>query len=117
MGRIANIKVPKGCNEIYVDIEDDKVIVSYGSRINENEFYCDLTGEVETIPGIGDFCVMWNEGERDRAICANFDFRDKRTGDPGRFGANNQKGYDYAIKFRNYEQYLAVKGVINDTIY
>lgn len=116
MGRIANIKVPKGCNEIYVDIEDDKVIVSYGSRLNDMEFYCSLTGEVETLPGIGDFCIMWDEKRRPEAICANYDFRDKRTGEPGRYGANNGSGYDYAIKFRNYEQFLKVKGVIDDTL-
>ena len=74
MGRIANIKVPKGCNEIYVDIEDDKVIVSYGSRLNDMEFYCSLTDEVETLPGIGDFCIMWDEKRRMEAICANYDF-------------------------------------------
>lgn len=116
MGRIANIKVPKGCNEIYVDIEDDKVIVSYGSRLNDMEFYCDLTGEVETLPGIGDFCIMWNEGRREKAVCANYEFTPKGTVDAGRFVANNGSGYDYAIKFRNYEQFLAVKGVIDDTL-
>lgn len=38
--RIATIDVPKGCTKIFVDLEDGKLIVSYGSSINGKEFFC-----------------------------------------------------------------------------
>lgn len=33
--RVTEIDVPKGCSKIYVDIEDGKLVISYGSKANE----------------------------------------------------------------------------------
>lgn len=107
--------MPKGCDKIYVDLEDDRVIVSYGSKANETGYMCKETGEHEIYPRLGDFSIFWNDGEKDEAVCANFRGRhileEKRS-----FKASNGKLYDNAIKFRNLEQYLMVRGIYDDEI-
>ena len=45
--RIAEINVPKGCDKIYVEIEDGALIVSYGSSINKREVYNQYTHHSE----------------------------------------------------------------------
>lgn len=104
--RIATIDVPKGCTKIFVELEDGKLIVTYGSTINSKEFFCKETGHMEEVPGVGDFAVMWIEGERALAIVANV----HGLGKSGKFHGADGCRYDHAIKFRNYEQYLKIKG-------
>lgn len=111
MARVAEIDVPKGCNKIYVDVEDGKVLITYEStKINGKEFYCKETGQLEEAPGIGDFAIFWSDGSRENAVCANLE---ERLEDDG-FIASDGCDYDYAIKFRDYEQYLAVKGIYEE---
>ena len=87
------------------------IIVTYESaKIDGKEFYCKQTGKMEEVPGIGDFGVFWNDDEPDRAVCANFV---SRLGSAV-FLASDNCGYNNAIKFRNYEQYLAVKGIYDE---
>ena len=104
--RLTTIKVPKGCTEIAVDLEDGKLVVSYGSSINEKEFFCKETGNMEEVPGVGDFAILWNEPKRKFAIVANVQEFDRAGNVVGSDGFT----YSSAIKFRNYEQYLKVKG-------
>ena len=112
--RIADINVPRGCEKIFVDIEDDKVIVSYGSKTNDKEFYCAESEENETLPRIGDFSIFWNDKERNDAICANF--RGKSyTKDRVGYRTSSGMLYDNAIKFRNLDQYLKIRGIYDDT--
>lgn len=107
--RLTTIKVPKGCTEIAVDLEDGKLIVSYGSSINSKEYLCKETGCLEEVPGVGDFAILWNDGSRSRAIVANIK-QDDSDGPFGGWIASSNNHYDNAIKFRNYEQYLKIKG-------
>lgn len=107
--RLTTIKVPKGCTEIAVDLEDGKLVVSYGSSINEKEFFCKETGHMEEIPGVGDFAILWNDIARGGAIVANIK-RNISEGHSKCWVASNFYDYDNAIKFRNYEQYLKIKG-------
>lgn len=104
--RLTTIKVPKGCSEITVDMEDGKLIVSYGSSINSKEFFCKETGHMEEVPGVGDFAILWNEPDRKSAIVANVEEFNKK----GFVVGSNGFAYGSAIKFRNYEQYIKVKG-------
>lgn len=105
--RIAEIDVPKGCNKIYVDLEDNnQVIVSYGSSINEKEFRCKETGEMEMRPAVGDFAIFWNDDYREHAIVANL----QQIGEDS-WISSDLVAYDYAIKFRDYDQYLAVRRI------
>lgn len=103
--RIATINVPKGCTEIFVDLEDGRLVVSYGSAINSKEFYCKETGHMEEVPGVGDFAILWNEELPKFAVCATFECMHE-----GLFVASDLVKYRRAIKFRNYEQYLKIKG-------
>lgn len=104
--RLTTIKVPKGCTEIAVDLEDGKLIVSYGSSINEKEFFCKETGHIEEIPGVGDFAILWTEPKRKSAIVANV----QEFSRDGNVIGSDGLAYGSAIKFRNYEQYLKVRG-------
>lgn len=107
--RIASIKVPNGCTEIYVDLEDNKIVVSYASNLRSNEVFCDETGEVEELPKLGDFAVLWNDANKRGAIVANVMY----IGSEG-FTANDNCYYRKAVKFRNYEQYLKIKGIYGE---
>ena len=107
--RVADIEVPKGCRRVYVDVEEGKVIVSYCSQTNDREFFCEVTGEKEERPGIGDFAIFWNKDSRGKASCANFD---RMNGDL--FIASDGFGYDEAVKFRCYEQFLKVRGIYGE---
>lgn len=108
--RIATINVPKGCKEIFVDIEESgKLIVSYGSSINRKEFFCQETDHVEEVPGVGDFAILWNKGARERAVVANIE-KNVSDGPCGGWISSSNYHYDCAIKFRDYEQYLKIRG-------
>ena len=50
------IEIPKGCKKITIEAEDGKMIVSY-DILNEREYYCKETNEVEEVPSVGDFAV------------------------------------------------------------
>ena len=104
--RIATIDVPKGCTKIFVDLEDGKLIVSYGSSINGKEFFCKETDHMEEVPGVGDFAIFWDKGKREKAIVAGFESYKSN----GQYVSSDGGSYHFAIKFRNYEQYLKVKG-------
>lgn len=58
------------------------------------------------MPGVGDFAILWNELDRKSAIVANVEEFNKK----GFVVGSNGFAYGSAIKFRNYEQYLKVKG-------
>ena len=103
--RIATIDVQKGCTKIFVDLEDGKLIVSYGSSINGKEFFCKETDHMEEVPGVGDFAILWNAGFPKFAACMNFERMSE-----GYFVGSDMVRYNRGIKFRNYEQYLKVKG-------
>lgn len=101
--------MPKGCKKITIEVEDGKMIVSYSSSINGSEFLCKETGEVESLPSVGDFSILWSNEQRDYAIVANV----VAIGKTG-FISNEGFTYDSAIRFRNYEQFLKVRGIYED---
>lgn len=103
--RLTEIDVPKGCKKIFVDFEDGRIVVSYASGLNEDEIFCEETGEIENLPRVGDFSILWNEKNRDRAVCVNCSMIKD-----GLFWGCNVEPYTHAIKFRNYDQYLRVRG-------
>lgn len=107
--RLATIKVPKGCSEIYVDLEDNQVVVSYSSKLNTGEVYCEETGEVEELPKKGDFAILWNDLNRSGAIVGNVEMIH-----PEYFRGVDNYQYGRAIKFRNYEQYLKIRGIYGE---
>lgn len=109
--RIATIDIPKGCTQVCVDLETDgKVIVSYASSSNSKEFLCEETGEMEEIPGIGDFAICWDMTDRQYAVAINVGGKNE----DGLFIGSDGLRYGRAIKFRNYEQYLKVKGIYGE---
>lgn len=104
------IEIPEGCKKITIEVEGERVIVSYSSSINDREFLCDETGEVEELPKVGDFSIFWDNNEATFAIVANMS--EKRPS--GKWEASDNCIYDNAIKFRNYEQYLRVRGIYGE---
>lgn len=107
--RIAEIDVPKGCDKIYVDVESGVLIVSYGSGINKREVYNRYTRHSEELPGMGDLSVMWNDGARECAVIATVE------GFAGeKYKANNNHEYRNAVKFRDHQQYLDIRGIYGE---
>ena len=103
------IEIPKGCKKITIEVEGEKVIVTYSSSINDREFLCEETGEVEELPKVGDFAVLWSDEKRNGAVVANVMSVDRE----GVIGNDNYH-YKKAIKFRNYEQFLRVRGIYGE---
>ena len=104
--RIATIKVPEGCKEIFVDLEEGALMVSYGSTINQREVYNQFTKQLEELPGVGDFSVFWSNGARHMAVIGSLECK---VGD--KFKANDKNEYENAVKFRDYEQYMKIRGI------
>lgn len=103
------ILIPDGCKKIHIEIENGKISVSYLSKINDRSFICGETGEVEDRPGIGDFSIFWDNGRRDCACCANF------IGMDGvKYRCSSGMTYDEAVKFRDYNQFLAIREIYED---
>lgn len=107
--RIATIKVPEGCKEIFVDVEEGALMVTYGSQINKREVYNQYTRHSEELPGMGDLSVMWNDGARECAVIATVE---GFAG--GKYKANNNHEYGNAIKFRDHQQYLDIRGIYGE---
>lgn len=99
------ISIPEGCKKIQISIEKGVMTVLYESNISQKVFECPETGETEERPGIGDFCIFWNRNFRSRAFCANFETMEGRC-----YKSSDGYRYEEAIKFRNYEQFLKVRG-------
>lgn len=104
------IEIPKGCKKITIEVEGEKVIVTYSSSINDREFLCEETGEVESLPSVGDFSIFWDNNEATFAIVANMIEKRPNEG----WEASDNCVYDNAIKFRNYDQYIKVRGVYGE---
>lgn len=103
--RIGTIKVPKGCDTIHVEMKEfGKLTFIYES--SEKEFLCEETGEMEEKAGMGDFAILWVKNGRDSAVVANV----VRYGQNGEVFGSDGWTYEKAIKFRNYEQFLKVRG-------
>ena len=103
------IEIPKGCKKITIEVEGERVIVSYSSSINDREFWCDETGEMEELPKVGDFAILWDSDRRDEAVVMNCKTIKGRL-----WEGSNTLQYERAIKFRNYEQYLRVRGIYGE---
>lgn len=104
------IKIQNGCKRIQIDIENGLMTVNYESAINEKYIDCEETGDSEERPSMGDFSIFWDKNNRDAAVCAHFDGMSKN----GFFKASDGSRFDEAIKFRNNEQYLSVRGIYED---
>lgn len=105
--RLTEIDVPEGCKKIYVDIEDGNVTVYFASKNDGKEFFCKETGKMEERPSEGDFAVFWNKEFNPLAVVANLN---TPTGN-GWMGSDGVL-YDEAVKFRDYQQYLMIKGIV-----
>lgn len=107
--RIAEIDVPKGCDKIFVDLENGMLTVTYGSGTNKREVFNQYTKRLEELPGIGDMCILWNDEARDCAIIGTLE---NKTGNL--YKGNNKSEYMNAVKFRDYEQYLDIRGIYGE---
>lgn len=104
--RIATIDVPKGCDKIWVDLEDGMLTITYGSASNEREVFNQYTRHIEELPGIGDLCILWNDENRHEAIIGTLE---QMAG--VLYIGNNSYEYTNAVKFRDYQQYLDIRGI------
>lgn len=107
--RIAEIDVPKGCTKIFVDLENGMLTVSYGQTTNKREVFNQYTKHLEELPGIGDLCILWNDEARD---CAIIGMLENKTGDL--YKGNNKSEYVNAVKFRDHQQYLDIRGIYGE---
>ena len=104
------IKIPNGCKRIQIDVENGLMEVLYESAINEKYIDCEEKGDSEERPSIGDFSIFWDRSNRNNAICAHFDGKSMK----GLFRSSDGCVYDEAIKFRNNDQYLRVRGIYDE---
>lgn len=107
--RIAAIDVPKGCDKIFVDLENGMLTVSYGSTTNKREVFNQYTRHIEELPGIGDLCIMWNDEDRHEAIIGTLE---QMAG--VLYIGNNSYEYKNAVKFRDHQQYLDIRGIYGE---
>lgn len=94
---------------ISINLEKKYMTVVYEDDTDDRLFDCPETGDTEERPSVGDFCIFWNEANRETACCANF-----VAIEDGKYKASDKYVYAEAIKFRNYEQYLRVRGLYED---
>lgn len=104
------IKIPNGCKRIQIDVENGLMEVMCESAINDKYIDCEETGDSEERPSVGDFSIFWDKDNRDAAICAHLDGISRK----GFFRSSDGSVYDEAIKFRNNDQYLKVRGIYED---
>lgn len=104
------IRIPEGCKSIQIDIENGLMTVNYESDIDEKYIDCEETGDSEERPSMGDFSIFWDRSNRNNAICAHYNGKNKS----GLYVSSDNCYYDEAIKFRNNEQYLNVRGIYED---
>ena len=107
--RIAEIDVPKGCDKIYVDVEDGVLMVQYASEINRRDVYNQYTHRKEELPGIGDLSVMWNDGMMYCSVISTVEGHEGK-----KYKANNNHVYANAVKFRDHKQYLDIRGIYGE---
>ena len=100
------IIIPSGCKRIVIEMDGGKMLVNYFSDFSPREIMCAETGEKEELPMMGDFSIFWNNGYRHQAIVANLKQYSGRD-----YMANNGDLFHNAIKFRNYEQFMALRGI------
>ena len=100
------IQIPQGLKKIEIDIEHGTMKMHYADEEDSKYIDCEETGDSEERPGIGDFAIFWEKEDRGKACCANFVQMSN-----GLYEASDTFLYDEAIKFRNYEQFLRVRGV------
>lgn len=111
MKGIEFIDIPRGCKRICIKKEDDGTITTLfvSEAMNERIFLCEETGELEVLPNIGDFAIFWNEKTRQEAVVCNLKAKDGES-----YVSSSCEYYEHAIKFRDYKQYLQIKGIHGD---
>ena len=90
--------------EIYQKIESDELITLVFKRIHK-DFLLDITGEMETVPELGDLTIFWDKGKEWKAYVAlltDKEFAAQYKEYP--YKSSTQEWHGYAIRFRNPEQ-------------
>ena len=90
--------------EIYQKMESDEFITLVFKRIHK-DFLLDITGEMETVPELGDLTIFWDKGKEWKAYVAlltDKEFAAQYKEYP--YKSSTQEWHGYAIRFRNPEQ-------------
>lgn len=90
--------------EIYQKMESDEFITLVYKRIHK-DFLLDITGEMETVPELGDLTIFWDKGKEWKAYVAlltDKEFAAQYKEYP--YKSSIQEWHGYAIRFRNPEQ-------------
>lgn len=90
--------------EIYQKMESDEFITLVYKRIHK-DFLLDITGEMETVPELGDLTIFWDKGKEWKAYIALLtekEFAAQYQEYP--YKSSIQEWHGYAIRFRNPEQ-------------
>lgn len=109
--RKKEIDIPSGAKKVTVCVKGGMIDVTFQSEDGSVFWHCPVTQEVEELPKIGDLCIFWNGYQRDAALIANLSGYDVLMGG---YTASCGGSFTDAIKFRNYEQYLRVRGRYED---
>lgn len=90
--------------EIYQKMESDEFITLVYKRIHK-DFLLDITGEMETVPELGDLTIFWDKGKEWKAYIALLtekEFAAQYQEYP--YKSSTQEWHECAIRFRNPEQ-------------
>lgn len=90
--------------EIFQKMESDEFITLVYKRIHK-DFLLDITGEMETVPELGDLTIFWDQGKEWKAYIALLtekEFAAQYQECP--YKSSTQEWHGYAIRFRNPEQ-------------
>lgn len=90
--------------EIYQKMESDEFITLVFKRINK-DFLLDITGEMETVPELGDLTIFWDKGKEWKAyvaLLADKEFAAQYQKYP--YKSSTQEWCGCAIRYRNPEQ-------------
>lgn len=90
--------------EIYQKMESDEFITLVFKRIHK-DFLLDITGEMETVPELGDLTIFWDKGKEWKAYVAlliSKEYAAQYQEYP--YKSSTQEWHGCAIRFRNPEQ-------------
>lgn len=96
-------RIPEGSEFVTAKVIDNSLILLFEPQAN-NAFLCDITNDLEYIPGKGDLSIFWSQERPGAAIIAqlsDYNFSEEES----LFRSSNGLWYHHAIRFRNEEQY------------
>ncbi|WP_321331928.1 hypothetical protein [uncultured Bacteroides sp.] len=99
--------LPKGVNKITIEIDKGMAIITVG-KAKCLEYHNKLTNHIESSPVVGNMAILWDKADPKNAIIATL--QDWESVDINVRYKGGGEWFDNAIRFRDEEQYNAIRG-------